>query len=86
MDLQIYAIDTKGNRNISGCWKVGGSYLCKPRFILRPRLLEQGSLPFVIGLLTETIFSAPGLDAQSAGTTFRDALGPQGHLVLMIQG
>ena len=59
-------------------------YFCKLNFLLRLRHLKQSPLPFVVGLLTDTVLPAPGFDLLAAVTALRDSPGLEGQFVLSV--
>ena len=60
-------------------------YRDKRNLLLRLRHLEQPTLPFVIGLLTDAIFPAPGFDILTAAPALRNPTSPQGQFILTIE-
>lgn len=61
------------------------SNLCKLQRLLCFSHCKYLLLPFVVRLLTDTVFFAPSLYTQSAVSARRDPLCPQGQLLLPIQ-
>ena len=85
MDIRLGTGNPDSYCHISTSNRPNRSYFCKLDLLLRLGHLKQPFLPFVIGLLTDAVFPAPGFDILAAVATLRDPSSPQGQFVLTVE-